>query len=234
MCEGGRVMKMKAGRRSAWLGCAAFLLVLAGEGSRAADAGNEMWNWLNVDMITTERWRFHLYMDQRLAQHRGSYIQLASPRLKFRAHPNLEFGAGFSLLHIERGDTNDFFAQPRPELEINPRWQWGDHWRVHFRNRWEIRWNDWEGKPRHRSRHRVQVSYDLSGAGFFKGFYSNNEWFVEYDRDAWTENRWTPVGLSFRLSEATTLHLFYMQRSFHTSGVWTHDHIGGTFLSVKL
>ena len=198
---------------------------------RAVDAGNEMWNWVNLDLVTTGQWRFHLYLDQRLAQHRGSYIQLASPRLKYRVHPNLDLGLGLSLLHIERGDSNDFFPQPRSEVEINPRWSWGDHWRFHMRNRWEMRWNDWEGKARHRSRHRLQVAYDLSETGFFKGFYTNNEWFIEYDRDSWTENRWIPLGLSFRLSEAMTLHLFYMQRGFHTSGRWTQDHVAGSFLN---
>ncbi len=209
------------------------LFLLGGGDARCADAGNEMWNWFNLDVWSNKRWRAHLYLDSRTAQHRGSYIQLASPRLKYRLHPNLELGAGFSLLHIERGDTNDFFPQPRSELEINPRWLVGEHWQFHLRNRWEMRWNDWEGKPRHRSRHRVQIAYEIAKTGILKGFYTNNEWFVEYDRDAWTENRWTPIGVSLRVGEKTTLHLFYMQRSFHGSGAWTHDHIGGSFFSVK-
>lgn len=230
-CNVGVEMTLRAGY--APLYALAVLLSAGPLTCTGADSGNEVWNWLNLDLWDNERWRVHLYMDNRTAQHRGSYIQVVSPRFKYRLRPWLDLGLGLTLLHIERGDTNDFFPQPRPEFEINPRWAFGEHWKFHSRNRWEIRWNDWEGKPRHRSRHRLQLRWEASDVGFFRGLFTNNEWFIEYDRGGWTENRWIPFGASFRLSSKVTLHLFYMKRSFWRSGAWTHDHVGGTFLNVK-
>ena len=193
----------------------------------------EMWNWFIVDVWQNERTLLHIYADQRWAEGRGSYLQIVSPRVTHRILPALDVGLGMSVLHIdpELGDT---FIQLRPELELNPRYSFGEHWSLHNRNRLEARWNDFGGGPRWRTRHRLQLTRKVESMGPMRSWYLNNEWFGDLQQVRYSENRAVPLGVSFQITEKMTFDLFYMVRSTHLVDTWEHDHIAGTFLRVKL
>lgn len=208
--------------------------VIAG-GSARADEGADLWLWQDVTLWQREGTRFHLFFHEALADGTTPSVFLASPRLKHRPAPWLELGAGFSLLRITRGEEGEgFFNQERPELEFNPMLDLGGHWRLHLRNRAEVRWNEWQGKPRPRWRHRLQLTRDIDGLGPVQAFYFSNEWLIEQDRGDWTENRLIPAALSFRLTESVSVDLWHMLRSFRFDGGWTHDHVIGMLLRVSL
>jgi hypothetical protein len=47
-------------------------------------------------------------------------------------------------------------------------------------------------------------------------------------------NRLVPEGLTLRLSGSASMDLFYMARSSHAVGHWSHDHIAGVVLKLTL
>ncbi len=199
-----------------------------------ADEGADLWLWQDVTLWQQETTRFHWFFHEALEDGTTPSVLLTSPRLKHRPVSWLELGAGFSILRITRGEEQEgFFNQERPELEFNPMLNLGPHWRLHFRNRAEVRWNEWQGKPRPRWRHRLQFTRDLQDLGPLRAFYFSNEWLIEQDRGDWTENRLVPAGLSFRLSDSVGLDLFHMLRSFRFDDGWRHDHVAGVFLKLS-
>ena len=200
-----------------------------------AELGADVWAWLDVTVWKNADSRFHLFSHQAMADGRGPIVQLISPRFKHRIQPWLELGTGFSMLRIERGGGDEsVFDQVRPELECNPILQLGKCWTIHFRNRAEIRWNDWQGEPRPRMRHRLQVTRSLEDFGLVTAVYLSNEWLVELDRGDWTENRAVPVGMTFTITKKTAVDFFYMVRSFRFDDGWTSDHVVGVFLKLTL
>lgn len=200
-----------------------------------AELGADVWAWLDVTVWKNADSRFHLFSHQAMADGRGPIVQLISPRFKHRIQPWLELGTGFSLLRIERGGGDEsVFDQVRPEFECNPILQLGKSWTIHIRNRAEIRWNDWQGEPRPRMRHRLQVTRSLEDFGPVAAVYLSNEWLLELDRGDWTENRAVPIGMTFTITKKTAVDFFYMLRSFRFDDGWTTDHVVGVFLKLTL
>ena len=199
------------------------------------DEGADLWLWQDVTYWQNEQTRAHVFLFEAFEEASAPTILMVSPRLKHRPLPWLECGAGFSLLRLTRGVPGEgVFNQERPELELNPLCNLGPHWRLHFRNRAEVRWEEWQGEPRPRLRHRLQFTRNLNGVGPLQSVFFSNEWLIELDRGDWTENRWVPVGLSFRLTDKLGLDLFHMVRSFRQDDGWRHDQVAGVFLKVRL
>ncbi len=210
-----------------------FLVLVWLGGAARADEGAHLWLWQDLTLWKQEDTRLHLFFHEALADGTTPAVFLASPRLKHRPVPWLELGAGFSLLRLAGGEeSDDFYHQERPELEFNPMLELGQHWRLHLRNRAEVRWSEWRGKPRPRWRHRLQLTRDLEGLDPLRAFYFSNEWLIEQDRGDWTENRLVPLGVAFRVSTSLTVELFQMLRSFRFDDGWEHEHVTGVFLKV--
>jgi Protein of unknown function (DUF2490) len=199
------------------------------------EEGTDVWAWLDVTVWQEGDQRFHVFSHQAMADGRGAISQLVSPRFKYRAQPWLELGAGFSMLNLERRDSEESsYDQARPEMEVNPIWRLSEDWRLHFRNRVEVRWDEWGGEPRPRMRHRVQLTRDLDEWGPLVALYSSNEWLVELDRGDWTEDRWVPLGFSFEVTKGVVLDMFYMMRFFRGDDAWTDESVAGVFLKLSL
>lgn len=213
----------------------AWLVFLSPISAEAGDNDWEWWLWSNTDLIREDDFRLHLYLDQRLAEERGSYVQIASPRAKWRLHPNFDLGLGASVLSIEKGNTGSYYAQARPELELNPFFSLGENGSVHFRNRIEARWTEFSGDPLMRTRHRIKLTWKNLDLGPISGFYVNNEWFIDWERGEWSEDRLIPAAFTIDLGDTGAhLDLFYMLRFADRGSGWERDHVFGTFLRWSL
>jgi hypothetical protein len=207
---------------------------LAMGGGVRAEEGTDVWAWLDVTVWKEGETRFHVFSHQAMSEGRGPIVQLVSPRFKYRARPWLELGAGLSMLRIEREADGSFDDQVRPELEVSPIVRLGEHWTMHLRNRAEMRWDEWEGEPRPRLRHRVQLTRKLDDWGPLAAFYFSDEWLVELDRGDWMENRLIPVGLTFAVTKQVAVDLFYMVRFFRGDEAWTNEQVAGVSLKLTL
>jgi hypothetical protein len=213
-----------------------FCLILSSASPAGVCANDfQSWQWINFDLHRNDEWRFYLYTDNRvgedLSEGFDSYIQVISPRFKWHATPGLDLGLGYARLEIDPLTGVEDFWQHRTEFEINPRFRRGA-WSFHSRNRLEQRWKNGRGKPLSRLRHRLQAKYSLED-GPFLHLYANNEFFFDLEKETFAENRLVPLGIGLRLSEVTTLDLFYMVQSLRLSTGWQHSHIAGTFFQIS-
>lgn len=199
-----------------------------------AETESDLWTSVDVTYFEQDAFRAHLFLHQLAEDGRGPIVQLASPRFKYKVQPWLELGAGFSFLQTENSVSEEFSSQYRPEIELNPTLQMGPHWKLVLRNRFEMRWNEGVGKPRPRTRHRALLTRSVEGVGPLTAIYASNEFLLEHDRGGWEENRVVPGGLTLRLSNWASMDLFYMVRSTHAVGHWSHDHIAGLVLKLTL
>jgi hypothetical protein len=223
-------MRIKSGR---WIQTYLITLLIPPFAARA-ETGSDLWTSVDMTYFEKGAFRAHLFLHQLAEEGRGPVVQLVSPRLKYKVQPWLELGAGFSILRLENSVSEDFSNQCRPEIELNPTLRMGESWKLGVRNRFEVRWNEGGGKPRPRSRHRLQLTRTIAGAGPLTAIFASNEFLFEYDRGEWTENRIVPGGATLRLSKWASMDLFYMVRSTQADRTWSHDHIAGVILKLTL
>jgi len=224
--------KRKHGIKNRWASVM-FVLVL-GLGELRAEIGADLWTWLDVTCWQEGPTRLYLFAHQAIEEGGGPTVQLISPRVKYRAASWLELGGGLSALRIRSLLTEDYAPQLRPEIEVNPIWSFANGWELHLRNRGEIRWDDWGGKPRPRLRHRLQLTRRFKEWGPVQSIYCSNEWLIEFDRGDWVENRVVPGAVSIKLTDWAVMDWFFMYRSFRFDDGWRSDAIAGVFLKLKL
>lgn len=143
-------------------------------------------------------------------------------------------GVGLSLLNLAGNGASDRHLQMRPELELNPKFNFTPNLRMDLRNRLEWRWNEEEAFTTHRSRHRIQFGWTLPQAiGPWTRVFASNEWLIDLHRQTWAENRCIPLGLTFKSASNTEMDFFYMILSTRPHQEWLHESVLGTYLKVK-
>jgi len=218
----------------AFCGLAALGVTLCSVASaRADDFGT--WQGLSlrvvdtrhVDLVATAEARF--YQDSReLLQYR------LTPRLVVDANRYLRATLGYTYLPTRSSDSDEFIDQHRMELEVTPRWPVTDRLTLDLRNRLEIRWIEGRSGANERLRHRLGASYRIRDTGLFRSVFAGDEVFFDFDRGDVTQNRLTPLGLRFRLSEHVGFNVYYMLQSQQARGKWSHAHVLGTHLALSL
>lgn len=209
-----------------------LLLHLCLLGTLAAHA-DEWWMWSNVDYYRKPPWTGSVFMGNFADEADGSYAQMVSPRVKFAAAKWLDLGLGLSMLRLENTATHDRYDQLRPELEINPHYEL-QQVRLDWRNRMEWRENQGAPSTANRTRHRLQLAWTLpQPLGPLTRIYASDECLMDLHLRRPTENRFIPLGLTFKLTDSMDLDLFYMIDSKRTKATWKSESVLGTYLRVR-
>lgn len=195
---------------------------------------DEWWAWTMLDAWRAPPWSAGVFLGNRLDTEDASYVQIASPRVKYQLLPWLETGVGLSLLSIANTTTEVRYWQFRPELELNPRFNLTSRLRLDWRNRMEWRLNEGERFMTHRSRHRLQLAWTLpQPIGPLTRTFVSNEWLIDLHKGEWSENRLVPAGVTFKLTNHSDLDVFYMLLSHHQHDDWQTESVIGTYLRVR-
>ncbi|MDX1680340.1 MAG: DUF2490 domain-containing protein [Akkermansiaceae bacterium] len=208
-------------------------LVLVSPTASATD-DTQLWNWIILNLWENDTHRLYTYMDNRVSDDMSEErLWLMSLRYKYKVNPNLQLGLGYTYLDSHNTTTDVWRDQQRLEFELNPSFKL-DEWKLHFRNRLELRFYQDSDEASYRFRQRTQLSRPID-LGCFDGFYTNIETFYMPDIDRINEFRTIPVGLGMPLGDQTKLNLFYMIQSQRdgTSSHWTHAHVLGTVLTYS-
>ncbi len=194
---------------------------------------DEWWAWSNVDYYRKPPWTGSVFMGNFADEVDGSYAQMVSPRVKYAASQWLDLGLGLSMLRLENIATHDRYAQLRPELEINPHYDL-QQVRLDWRNRMEWRENQGASSTANRTRHRLQLAWTLpQPLGPLIRIFASDECLMDLHLRRSTENRFIPLGLTFKLTDSMDLDLFYMIDSKRTKTTWKNESVLGTYLRVR-
>jgi Protein of unknown function (DUF2490) len=195
---------------------------------------DEWWAWTNIDYYRKPPWTASLFMGNFADEVDGSYAQIVSPKLKYAALNWLDLGVAMSVLRLENIATHQHYDQLRPELEINPHYDLSKELRVEWRNRME--WRENEGAPStfNRTRHRMQLAWTLpQPLGPLTRVFANDEILMDMHLRRPTENRFIPLGLTFKLTDSMDLDLFYMIDSKRVKTTWKFESVLGTYLRMR-
>ena len=195
---------------------------------------DEWWAWTNIDYYRKPPWTGSLFMGNFADEVDGSYAQIVSPKLKYAALDWLDLGVAMSMLRLENITTHDRYDQRRPELEINPHYDLTKELRVEWRNRME--WRENQGAPStfNRTRHRMQLAWTLpQPLGPLTRIFANDEILMDMHLRRPTENRFIPLGLTFKLTDSMDLDVFYMIDSKRVKAYWKLESVLGTYLRVR-
>ena len=130
--------------------------------------------------------------------------------------------------------SGSYRHQHRAEFQLTPHHALTDQLAVSFRNRVEWRWTQGAGQVNERTRHRLQFNLSTPDWRPLRGLYASNELFYDFNRERTSENRFIPLGLTFRLHDQASLGIHYMLRSTRGADSWSQAHVIGTALSVSL
>ena len=195
---------------------------------------DQWWGWTTLDMYRKPPWTGGVFLGNFADEVNGSWAQIVSPRVKYAAAPWMEFGLGLSMLRIENIARKTYYGQLRPELEINPRCDLTQHLRLEWRNRMEWRENEGQAFTTNRSRHRFQAAYTLPRPlGPLTRVFASNEWLMDLHLRQHTENRFVPLGLTFKINQATDLDVEYMIDSTRANAEWKNVSVLVTYLRVR-
>ncbi len=196
--------------------------------------GGEWWAWSALEFWRNEDSKAWIFLGNRLDPEDGAYVQIISPRFRHAVLPWLDAGLGLSFLSIENTGTNVRFEQFRPELEINPHFEVAEGLELEWRNRMEWRWNEGDEFTVHRSRHRFQLSWVLpEPIGPMTRVFANNEVLIDLHRGEWTENRFVPLGTTFKAGPRSDLDVFGMILTTGGPAHWKHESVVGTYWRVR-
>lgn len=212
-------------------------MMLLGGGAPRAEAADDFGSWhgLSVKVLDADGWALSQVAQLRFRDDSSElFARLLSSQLTYSASPRLRVGLNYTVLPARPVDSNDFRAQRRWELEIMPRWSAGDRLVIDWRSRLELRWLEGRAGRNERSRHQPQVTFRIGGSGRLQSVYANNEIFYDHDAHRLTENRFVPLGLSFRLTGQGSVSAQYMLQSVRGNHGWSQSHVLVTQLSLAL
>ena len=196
--------------------------------------GAQGWYQHNLWVRLDERWSVGNYLDLRVDDGlRETHTWIASPRVRYDLHPDLQLQFNVSFLEAVNADET---ARPdwlRLEFEVNPTFRLAEGWTLSFRDRLEWRWRDGGDDYGFRIRVRPQLDWTLRTQGLFRGLYASNEVFYDFDRNRCTENRLIPLGVTLRPSDRVELRLFYLWRTTLGAQRWQNYHVLGALVAMN-
>jgi hypothetical protein len=194
----------------------------------------ESWHRLSVKALDGRRVDLTTAAEARFRDDSSElYRYLLTLQSDIDAGPYLAFGLNYTYIPFRPVGADNFTDQHRLEPEINPRWQATDWLRLDLRNRLEIIWTAGRSGPEQRSRHRLRATILTPRLAPLESFFVSNEFFYDYERDRYNQNRLVPAGFTFRLHPKVSWSVYYLIQSARGRGDWINDHVLGTHLSVR-
>lgn len=215
-----------------------YLLFVLFPGTATAGDDFQYWSQFNFKVVDTKYVDLNLFTEGRFvndAQDNG--LHLVSFKLSYQFFEHLDLGTNYTYLNVRTmnalsGDS-EFKYQHRAELEVNPKWNFGDVAKFDNRNRVEFRWIEDNGSYNTRSRHRFRLTFPFKDNKWLKSVYVDSEFFYNFAEHTYDENRSVPLGLNLQLTDKVALQTYYMVQSRRGSQDWRSNQILGTLLSFK-
>lgn len=190
----------------------------------------QLWNELMLTEYNARPWRTYTWLETRYRDAASQLgVWMVQQKVYFRLSACWEAGLGGSYLDV-KDIHGDWSHQMRFELELNPRWEWGDESVLAFRNRLEVRTFDREGDRKNIvTRHRILFAKSANWFGRMRRFEISNEFFFDTEIGRLSENRFRPLNLFFRIKDRSTINVFAQLRSQRTGGAgdWSNTAVLG-------
>lgn len=191
----------------------------------------EYWQYLNWTQVKWGRCKLYVRAELRLNDDfSNAFYYRISENFAFNALSWLDLEAHYSYLYHKSAGTTEFVNVNRWEVEVNPFIKLKDGSTIKWRNRLEILDQQGEPKLQYIFRHRAMAIYPVN-YGNLIGINISDEVFYNFDTRRFTQNRFVPLELMFKLTDRTTFNVFMMVRNWLSSNKWYRSIVLGTELS---
>lgn len=219
----------------------------------------QYWSQNSFHLLEKDRVALSLYLEGRFANDASDLGGVfVGPKLTYQAHPNLGLGLAVKRIDLDgdvvltaaRSDGGGPQIDGRIEFELAPRARLSDRWQFNGRHRAEwihretqsdrtrfrhlLRWTRSLRKMDGSDPADTESGHEAPRSGWSHIFFSN-EIFHEDGEDLFkvNENRMVPFGARWKMSQRASIDIFYLLHSRKFDGDWDHNHVLGTFLSLK-
>ena len=127
---------------------------------------------------------------------------------------------------------DEFKYQCRVEFEVNPHWITQAGIKIKNRNRIEVRKIEDGNSDDTRLRHMWNFEIPMKGSTSLQSLYFNNEFFYDFEKNSYNENRMVPLGLKWRLQENILMQIFWLIQTRKDTSDWSSNQILGTQLAI--
>lgn len=208
-------------------------------GPLRAEDDFQYWSQLSLKVLDTKKVDWIIFSEGQFKNDaEDTNLYFISNRFKYDFIDHLSLQTNHTYLQSKRNTPSAgralFYTQHRLELEANPYWDVGDWLKITNRNRVEFRWIEDQGSANTRLRHRWQFAFPIKEKLPLKSVYFNSEFIYNHHEHQYEENRSTPLGLSWRLTDKASLDTYWMIQSKRVNrDSWLSNQIFGTTLSLS-
>ncbi|MBI3879927.1 MAG: DUF2490 domain-containing protein [Verrucomicrobia bacterium] len=218
------------------IACLSLLLIAGVPHLRADDCQYRV--GLSLKLLDLPPWSFTTYGEFRKTDSHTLHDGMAFwEKLQFDYFTNLTLCVNYTYVDVEttsaKSGLTRWQSTHRAEFEANPHWHVATNVTFRIRNRYEHRWVEVRG-TNDRTRHRPELVFETSHLGPLTSIFVNDEVFYDWNLRRPTENRFTPLGLEWRLSKQVSLRTYYFWDHFRSGSQWNDMHVFYTVFDVSL
>lgn len=215
---------------------AGLLLLILFSSKAYAGWDIEYWHYFRWNNWEKEKFKVYTTAEFRLEKDLSEYYyNRVTGNLSYRPISCADLELHYSLMNMKSHGTpssTPFRFIQRYELELNPFMEWENGFKIHWRNRMEFIKRENLNYFQYVFRHRTELIFPLkiqSGAIMYKIF---DEIFYDFDIKKFTQNRFTPILLSFELNKNVHFGIFFSIRNFFSLGSkkWFRSFVFGSEL----
>lgn len=153
------------------------------------------------------------------------YYYRISENFAYHATCSLDLEAHYSFIYSKPMGQTSFANKSRLELEINPKFCFGNSVEWQWRNRLEIVKRQHISHPQYVLRERLLGTIPICGTKIL-AFSFYDELFYDFNLKKITENRFVPLQMSFSLC-LVNIDVFFMVRNYFSSDQWYKSFVIG-------
>lgn len=197
-----------------------------------ADADVRSWHSIAVKPVVTDRVEVVAVGNVRFADWSTTLnYAFGGVRAQVKIWEPYRVGVGYVHERLRRKDTSGFETINRAQVFVSRVVPVRQRWIAATRQQLELRYFELRDNPDVRSRHLIQLSYAVPELPYLSAISANNEVFFNYNRMTVSENRLTPVILTFKPWKRIELTTFGMVRTRNLPDRWDTYLIFGWTLS---
>lgn len=208
-----------------------FPLLLATSALQAADWDVEYWQYFNWKNWEKDRCMLYTTGEVRLRDEMTAfYFYRITENFRYRALSNLDLEIHYSAIEDKPKNAKYFRLVQRLELEANPFYRFDNDVRFKWRNRFEFIKTEYFWKITTVFRHQFMITFPMHNCGPLKSISCFDEIFYNMTNKQLTQNRFTPIELTYQLTRKLTIAPFLTFRCYRAGLHWYRSAVIGTKL----
>lgn len=175
----------------------------------------EYWTQMNATLFESDPYRIYTVVEVRIDDNfTDLYFFRFTQNFAYQLRPFLGVEAHYSFIYDRPPGAFSFIETHRIEFEVNPSWDLSEKAKLLCRNRFELIKSNGNPSFRQTFRHRSMIVFPVENQGSLTAISVSEEVFYHFNQREFTQSRFIPLQLSFKVNPKVVLDLYVMVRNF--------------------